>query len=464
MFNKRASVLLTTLVLMVTLFGCDGGEDLKYLRDLAQERVDKDYSLGISVGIIEDGEMYTFSFGKTNKNKNMPVTLYTKFLIASISKTMTGTMLSKQIDENLMSIEDTVSMHLFDEISAMDQDIASSITLKQLVTHTSGLPTSPSYVTRLEEGPYTVDQFFDYMNSVSVDEISPGNEYQYSNVATSLLGYILQHKKNKQTFQELLNSELFYKLAMVNTNIVVNPNNPLVSRRYDGDVQSDPIDLNHIAPAGGIYSNTKDMMKYLALHMGMLEKYPTYKSLSRAAKATHATVDINNYYEMGMSWFKLRLEDCTIVYHPGGVSGYASFLGFTDDYSKGIIILTSSNFPVFDMGLHYLSGGIVPTATIYDSMDMTTEEMDEYTGTYVIAVPGFSPVFIIKKDDKLYMQMKPVNATMYTDYRLFKKGDDSFFIKLGDITLDFQRNAGTIAHFLYTQNGYTVPLPFMKTE
>ncbi len=448
------------LVVLFTFAGCDGGEKLQYLRDLAKERVEKGYSLGISVGVIEDGEFYTFSYGKHSEESKIPVNSSSRYMIASLSKTMTGTVLSKMINEGLMSIDDPLTNFLFPELS-LDSDVASSLTFKQLVTHTAGFPYNPPYMgSHFDENPYvgTLEEFYEYLNSLTGSDVTPSSEPFYSNVGISLLGYVLQHKKNYASFHEMMKKELLLPLGMIQTSAKKPSNNFLLSKGFDGDKEREPLNLDSISPAGGMYSNINNLMKYLALHMGLWEKYNLHEDLTQAAKDSHIAQywDDKSKAGYGMTWGLNTYEDMRFIGHAGNVPGYKAFIGFTSDYRKGIVILTSSERIVNDIGMQYLTDQALELKPLKQDIPMTAEELQEYAGVY--AVPGVLTIPLVVENGKLYY-------VETSKHRLFPEAKDSFFDKgLLHVEIEFVRSNGIIVGLNLTQYGQKIPITFPKVQ
>ena len=94
---------------------------------------------GLALGIVHDGELlWGEGYGLADVETKTPVTLDTRFRIASISKTFTAVGILQLRDAGVLSLDDPVSNHLdsFD----LQYEGAPEITIRNLLTHTAGLP------------------------------------------------------------------------------------------------------------------------------------------------------------------------------------------------------------------------------------------------------------------------------------------------------------------------------------
>jgi CubicO group peptidase (beta-lactamase class C family) len=184
---------------------------------------------GLSVAIVRAGEVrFSAGYGLANVKDKVPVTPDTAFHIASVSKVVTGTALLQLQEQQRYQLDEPISRYLDFEV-VHPQFPAVPITFRHLFTHTSGIsdavygrtkafavagdPTLPlrDFLTGyLSPGGrwYAADKCF--------LAAQPGTQWQYSNVAIALLGY-LAGRVGPDPLEKLTQQQLFGPLGMRNT-------------------------------------------------------------------------------------------------------------------------------------------------------------------------------------------------------------------------------------------------------
>ena len=299
-----------------------------------------DLWVGGAVGIISGDSSDLSYYGTTSVAGTSAPDDNSRFEIGSASKSFTGIMIAKLVvDDPTISLDDNVSKF----IPELTGTFTGKITLRQLGTHTSGLPVTPCYGDQ-DTSPsnclvgsyahYTAEQLLAYLKVYNRPDAGP-YKYLYSNTGTTILGYILTRVKN-QTFDQILKDEITTPLQMTNT-LVNHPENeatiPNFIPGYDVALIQEPHwQWDVFAPAGGIVSTAPDMMKYLAANL-----YPPTTPLGKAIKLSQTT---------GMCWDNWNNPIGTgIVWKNGGTGGFASVLVFKPavDPTQSIGMFVSGN-------------------------------------------------------------------------------------------------------------------------
>jgi CubicO group peptidase (beta-lactamase class C family) len=94
---------------------------------------------GAGVAIWHEGELREYSAGITNLNTRVPVDADTLFLIGSITKTLTTTLIMQLVDRGDLALDAPVLTYLPD-LQLGDDNATRTVTVRHLVTHTSGIP------------------------------------------------------------------------------------------------------------------------------------------------------------------------------------------------------------------------------------------------------------------------------------------------------------------------------------
>ena len=173
----------------------------------------KQYSIvGMSIGMVDDTESYTINYGSTSNKDGFPVTDNTMFHIASITKVFTATAIMQLVEQGKLSLDHKL-VDVIPEFKLKSKDY-DKITIKHLLTHTSGLPWTNKQ-TSLPEDSTSIPLFLDGLKKVKLN-FSPGTKFSgdtYSNIAFDLLGVVVE-KITSQAFHDYINDNVLSKVGI----------------------------------------------------------------------------------------------------------------------------------------------------------------------------------------------------------------------------------------------------------
>jgi hypothetical protein len=126
--------------------------------------------------------------------------------------------------------------------------------------------------------------------------------------------------------------------------------------------------------------------------------------------------------------------------------GYASFLGFTANGRRGVVILTNTALSADDLGFATLDSN-APLAPAYKAIVLPSASLDGYVATYKLADKFLLQVF--RMDDGLFARATGQNA-----FPIFPSAPDEFFAKVAGISISFARDpSGAVNGLVLHQNG-----------
>jgi len=170
---------------------------------------------GLALAIVRGQEiLYARGFGMTSvEDGGMPVTPQTLFRIGSATKSLTGTALLRLVEAGILDLDCPLKEYI-DWLTFDKPDGAEKITLRMLLSHTSGLPTdSPSEDRRSPSGLETfVREQLPYCPLVA----EPGKLFAYSNLGLMLAGFLAQYVC-ELPFTEVMQELVFTPLDMQRT-------------------------------------------------------------------------------------------------------------------------------------------------------------------------------------------------------------------------------------------------------
>lgn len=329
---------------------------------------------GIAIAVIKgDKIVYQKSYGFANIAQEIEVSMDTPFNVGSISKTILATGIMQKVEQGAISLADELTtMNLsFDPNNPLNQN--SGITLRHLVTHTSGIRDSDGYgcsyfvhesgvsLYRLfgdEDCPEnaTTDPttFFanDYFNEngryvmdgiYNTDEDGlPDITHEYSNVASGLAGYAVEQKLNVD-FANSMKQTIFMPLNMINTSwryTQLSETNPKAVQ-YTLDEDLEPIEVPEFSyPTfydGDLNTSANDLAKFLITIINGGE-YQGNRILNQETVDTmlSSQTDVLNQRDVqGVFWY----WNGAFIGHGGGDPGTNALMQYNTVTKTGIIVL-----------------------------------------------------------------------------------------------------------------------------
>lgn len=281
-------------------------------------------------------------YGMADKEKNIPITDTTQFRIGSLTKTFTSMLILQLAAENKLSLLDTIGKFI-------PKYVHKSVTIGQLLTHTSGVPSFSNSVKHnliIMTKSLSLNDVVFKLCSDSL-EFKSGTKFHYSNSGYSILAAIIEVVSGKK-YAQLLAEKIFEPLQMKQSGF---GNNPLNSKGYLFEKPEPLYNIENMAGVGGITSTTSDLLKWDEALYGNQLLQQKFLLQSFEPKASYADWD----GDYGYGWMidrKLfrQSKKHTFIYHPGTDIGYYSMFVRQPDANNLIIMLSNNgDFPRFDI-------------------------------------------------------------------------------------------------------------------
>lgn len=295
---------------------------------------------GMAVFVWEDGKVLSENYmGKTGQLNGQSLSSSTSFRMASVSKQFTATAILMLEKQGKLSLNQTLA-HFFPSLPSW----ASTITLQQLLTHTSGIVDYESLMGDAWSGQILDEEIVPLLQNTTETYFQPGEKFSYSNTAYCLLSLIVEKVAN-QSYASFMKEHLFTPLGMVDTFVYereqANTNRALGFRKQaDGSVvQADQSTTSATKGDGAVYTSVRDYQKWFnALRdksLIDLEKYLTQYGYDFPEDPTQG---------YGFGWFYKKLEESEKAFeltHTGSTSGFSSIVVAVPE--KDILVLYFSN-------------------------------------------------------------------------------------------------------------------------
>src|SRR5881628_2957627 len=214
--RRQASLVLVLLLAPLLVAAPPARADA--IDDYIKVEMERRHIPGLALAVARNGKIVKVrGYGLADVEHDVPVTPDTVFELASVTKQFTATAIMLLVEEGKVQLDDPVGWHL-----PRAPETWKPITVRHLLTHTSGLPGLTAGFKALWPGGlrlnYTTAQMFD---AAIKDELSfPGGErFQYSDVGYFLLGMIIEAASG-QRYRDFLDERFFKPLGMTSTSVL----------------------------------------------------------------------------------------------------------------------------------------------------------------------------------------------------------------------------------------------------
>ena len=285
--------------------------------------------------------IYSKSMGATAPDMSEPITSSTAFNLASVSKQFIALLILQLKEQNKLGYDDPVRKF----IPGFPYP---DITVRHLLTHTSGLP---DYQVIVQQHTNTLDtlsndDFLDLLADIRPEPLfAPGEKWKYGTTGYVLLVSLIE-KITGMSFGDVLEQQIVRPLDLKNTfacaldvrytHARTRSRALGFERKYGNYVLNDLARFDGVVGVGGIYSCAEDLLTWdQALYTGKLASTAALRELFSPGKLNDGTPV--NY---GFGWF----VDSTSrkVYHTGSWLGFKNLIERYPDSKTTVILLSNS--------------------------------------------------------------------------------------------------------------------------
>lgn len=304
---------------------------------------------GASVAIVRDGKViFKKSYGVREINSKEKTSFSTNFNIASLTKQFTALAILLLAEKNKLSLTDKLS-RFFPE---MNPKLADAITVKQLLTHTSGIPDHYDFTDTKNMHHIHDSDVLNAIKNADSTYFIPGTRFRYSNTAFCLLALIIE-KTSGLSYSKYVQKNIFFPAGMKHSTVwneqavFFQPATGYEWDRAQNKFRKSQAKENIFFSTegdGGIYTSINDYLKWFqALQSGKVFS----KEITDEARTIQFAIDKNKKLGYGYGWFIDNNDIWKKVYHSGSNGGFRSF-SFTIP-SQNILIVIFSNRDDLDL-------------------------------------------------------------------------------------------------------------------
>jgi len=326
--------------------------------DVVRASMQEERVPGVSIAIVREGNIIKATgYGVANLELNVPVTPQSVFEIGSISKQFTAAAVMLLVEDGKIALDDPITKYF--PQTAQDWN---AVTIRQLLTHTSGLPDIWGDTEETLYNRGIVDFRRDYTEDELVRiyaarplEFPPGTKWSYCNACYQVLGFLI-HRVSGQTYHAFLHARIFKPLGMDATR--VSSWTDVIANRATG---YEPFhgEFKHrewVSPTlfftadGGLVSTVEDMARWDA---ALYAEHPLTRA-QREAMWNPSPITLGTKWPYGMAWRINDVNGHRLIWHVGGGFGFSAIFSRYVDDKLTIIALTN----VGEFDVRKLAGSI----------------------------------------------------------------------------------------------------------
>lgn len=448
----RVRTALAALVLMLLIPAILPGQIDDSFADYIEKRMKTERVPSYAIALIgPDGSVSYHNYGFSDTAREIPANEQSLYEIGSVTKTFTGLLLLIQLEKQGYDLDTPVKVLSDGKINLPSLD-DTEITLRHLVTHTSGLPRLPANLAPASmDDPYvdyTYEELYEFLNDFTPG-VAPGERFEYSNLAYMVLGHLAE-VMGSAGYDKLVSEYITGELQMESTARVVTDSARFATPTMAG-LEVSTWNMDHIRGLGELRSTSSDMARYIKAYL----QHVPFSHPSALTAAYEPLYERREDSHLGHAWFINTAHSDTIVHHGGGTGGFRSFAAFSPVSKKGVVILTNSNDDVQDIGLHLLNSEY-ELKELQDVIVVDDAALQRLIGYYT--AQGMPGLRIFSEDGALFGQMdgqQPLpltavsdtvyrNAMVQAEIRFPSAGDKAAFMTLHQMgnTIRFERSEG----------------------
>jgi CubicO group peptidase (beta-lactamase class C family) len=356
-----------------------------------------------------DSIIYRRSVGKASLELGVQFSSDPVFQIASITKQFTAILVVLAAEEHKLALGDQLNKY-YPELGLSDW---SNITIRQLLTHTSGLPHNEGiadYWEKISFLPLSDRQATDEIFKLRLLSV-PGTKTQYSSPGYFILASILEmiyHKSYGAILREKITDPLrMYHTGVSNaTDIIIGMVSPY-HQSADRLIAAPHRDYALMKGSGNMYSTAGDLSKW---NNALNDSGHFNKLVTDQLFTIQNSQPVNGRSESyGYGWFLRRTSnpEKNFNFTGGGTYGCSAISGYYPNAKISVVILSNvSTLPVGEMQSNIESivfGDQFDMPVVHTPIVLEALQLDKFQGTYTADNGHLLSIFL--KGDQLYAKM-----------------------------------------------------------
>ena len=287
---------------------------------------------GFATMIISNGQTTEKEMqGLANLSQSEPISDYTNFRMASVSKQFTAACIILLKNEGLLNYSDSLS-RFFPEFN-----FGNKITLGDILTHTSGILDYESMIPENRKEQVNDADVLNWVAKADSLYFEPGTQYRYSNSGFCILTQVIE-KISGQPYAQFIDERIFKPLSMDNSYIYIKGSKMsdralgYAKNEKDEIYENDQSITSATQGDGCVYTSLNDYQKWI----GALQTNQLFNLKEELAEVSRPIKGLEGL-KYGLGWFILNEE----LYHTGSTSGFSNVVWLSLDSQDAIVFFSN---------------------------------------------------------------------------------------------------------------------------
>jgi len=303
---------------------------------------------GLAIGImLRDRVIYSKGFGVKNLRTRELVSNESIFHLASVSKPFVATAVMQLVANNMISLDSPLVKYL--PYFSLNSEEYRRITIRQMLTHTSGLPDVKDY--EWHKAQYDDQAAGRYVRSLKNIHLAfePGDDFGYSNMAYDILGEVIA-KVAGVTFEEYMNTHIFIPAKMLHSTFLkmAVTSDLATTPHVRGHLETEiapvyPYNRTH-APSSTLHSCVSDMLQWATILSDSAKQNNGILTGSSFQQMITPHFELDPFTSVGLGWFIHEDDETHYIFHMGGDVGFSSMITFFPKHQLSIVVLSNCDF------------------------------------------------------------------------------------------------------------------------
>ncbi len=304
---------------------------------------------GAALGIAVGEETLELAHGVVNVDTAVDVTADTLFQIGSITKVWTASVVLALADAGKLDLDEPVVTYL-PELTLADPDLSAQVTMRHLLTHTSGI--DGDFFEDTGRGDECLERYVAALATLPPNH-PLGATWSYCNAGFVIAGRVIE-KLTGQGWDAAMKDLLYTPLGLGHT--VTLPEEALLYRAAVGHVHEGDEEPRRapvwvlpraLGPAGVIASTVDDVLAFARMHLrGGISADGTRVLAEATVRAMQQEeVRLPDPYSIadswGLGWFRLDWNGTRLIGHDGNTIGQSAYLRVLPDHDVAVTVLTN---------------------------------------------------------------------------------------------------------------------------